>query len=53
VRYGYARAAEGGAGEEERRRDEGTGKRAKEVARAVGGKATEAWVIYRTPMIIL
>jgi hypothetical protein len=27
----YARAAEGGAGEEERRRDEGTGERAKEV----------------------
>jgi hypothetical protein len=27
---------EGGAGEEESRRDEGTGKRAKEVARAIG-----------------
>jgi hypothetical protein len=40
----YARAAEGGAGEEERRRDEGTGERAKEVARAVGGKA-RAWVM--------
>jgi hypothetical protein len=40
-------AAEGGAGagEEERRRDEGTGDGAKEVARAAGGKATGAWVI--------
>jgi hypothetical protein len=37
--------AEGGAGEEERRRDEGTGDRAKEVARAAGGKAAGAWVI--------
>jgi hypothetical protein len=41
----YARAAEGGAGEEERRRDEGTGERAKEVARAAGGKAAGVWVI--------
>jgi hypothetical protein len=41
----YARAAEGGAGEEERRKDEGTGERAKEAARAVCGKATGAWVI--------
>jgi hypothetical protein len=40
----YARAAEGGAGEEERRRDEGTGDRAKEVARTAGGKAAGAWV---------
>jgi hypothetical protein len=31
--------------EEERRRDEGTGGRAKEVARTVAGKATGAWVI--------
>jgi hypothetical protein len=35
----------GGAGEEERRRDEGTGEGAKEVARAGGGKAAGAWVI--------
>ena len=41
----YARAAEGGAGEEERRRDEGTGNRAKEVARTAGGKATGARAI--------
>ena len=45
----YAKAAEGGAGEEERRRDEGTGEGAKEVARvltrAAGGKAAGAWVI--------
>ena len=42
----YARAAEGGAGEEGRRRGEVTGERAKEVAQAVGGKATAtgAWV---------
>jgi hypothetical protein len=40
-----ARAAEGGAGEEKRRRNEGTGERAKEVARAAGGKAAGAWVI--------
>jgi hypothetical protein len=41
------KAAEGGAGEEERRRDEGTGEgaKAKEVARAAGGKAAGAWVI--------
>jgi hypothetical protein len=39
-----ARAAEGGAGEEERR-DEGTGEGAKEVARTAGGKAAGAWVI--------
>ena len=32
----------GGAGEEERRRDEGTGNRAKEVARTAGGKAAGA-----------
>ena len=38
----YARVAEGGAGEEERRRDEGTGNRAKEVARAAGGRAKAA-----------
>ena len=37
--------AEGGAGEEERRRDEGTGKRAKEVARTADGKAAGARVI--------
>jgi hypothetical protein len=41
----YARAAEGGAGEEERRREEGTGNRAKEVARTAGGKAAGARVI--------
>jgi hypothetical protein len=44
VRYQvcYARAPEGGAEEKE-----GTGERAKdkEAARAVGGKATGAWVI--------
>jgi hypothetical protein len=38
----YARAAEGGAGEEKRRRDEGTGEGAKEVARTAGGKAAGA-----------
>jgi hypothetical protein len=39
--------AERGAGEEERRRDEGTRKRAKakEVARTAGGKAAGARVI--------
>jgi hypothetical protein len=37
--------AEGGAGEEERRRDEGTGEGVKEVARTAGGKAAGAWVI--------
>jgi hypothetical protein len=43
----YARAAEGSAGEDERRRDEGTGDRAKAVARAAGGEAAGAgaWVI--------
>ena len=41
----YARAAEGGTGEEERRRDEGTGDKAKEAARAADGTAAEAWVI--------
>jgi hypothetical protein len=41
----YARAAEGGAGEEERRRDEGTGEGAKEVALAAAGKAAGAWVM--------
>ena len=41
----YAGAAERGAGEEERRRDEGTGDGAKEVARAAGGKAAGAWMI--------
>ena len=40
----YARAAEGGA-EEERRRDEGTGEGAKQVAWGAGGKAAGAWVI--------
>jgi hypothetical protein len=35
---------QGGAGEEERRRDEGTRKRAKEVARTAGGKAAGARV---------
>ena len=41
----YARAVEGGAGEEGRRRDEGTGEGAKEVARTAGGEAAGA----RTP----
>jgi hypothetical protein len=36
---------EGGAGEEERRGDEGTGGGAKEVARTAGGEAAGAWVI--------
>ena len=36
----------GAQGEEERRRDEGTGERAKEVARALVGKATGARVIW-------
>jgi hypothetical protein len=40
----YAGAAERGAGEEERRRDEGTGDGAKEVARSAGGKAAGARV---------
>jgi hypothetical protein len=33
------KGSRGGAGEEERRRDEGTGERAKEVARTACGKA--------------
>jgi hypothetical protein len=41
----YSGAAERGAGEEERRRDEGTGDRAKEVARTGGGEAAGARVI--------
>ena len=41
----YAREAERGAGEEERRRDEGTGDGAKEVTRAAGVKAAGARVI--------
>ena len=41
----YAGAVERGAGEEERRRDEGTGDGAKEVARTAGGKAAGARVI--------
>jgi hypothetical protein len=41
----YAREAERGAGEEERRRDEGPGKGAKEVARTAGGEAAGARVI--------
>jgi hypothetical protein len=42
----YTGAAERGAGEEERRRDEGTGDGAKkEVARTAGGKAAGARVI--------
>jgi hypothetical protein len=41
----YAGAAERGAGEEERRRDEGTGDGAKEVARSAGGKAAGARAI--------
>jgi hypothetical protein len=40
-----SREAERGAGEEERRRDEGTGDGAKEVARTAGGKAAGARVI--------
>jgi hypothetical protein len=47
VRYamrGKQRGAQG-AGEEERRRDEGTGDRAKEAARTAGGKAAGALVI--------
>jgi hypothetical protein len=35
----------GGRRAQERRRDEGTGDRAKEAARAAGGKAAGAWVI--------
>jgi hypothetical protein len=43
----YAGAAERGAGEDERRRrrDEGTGDGAKEVARTAGGKAVGARAI--------
>ena len=41
----YAGAAERGAGEAERRKDEGTGEGAKEVARAAGGEASGARVI--------
>jgi hypothetical protein len=37
--------AEGGAGKEERRGDDRTRKRAKEVARAAGGKAAGARVV--------
>ena len=40
-----AGAAERGAGEEERRRDEGTGDGAKEVARTAGGKAAGASIV--------
>jgi hypothetical protein len=40
-----AGAAERGAGEEERRRDKGTGDGAKEVARTAGGEAAGAEVI--------
>ena len=39
------KGSRGGAGEEERRRDEGAGEGVKEVARAAGGKAAGAWVI--------
>jgi hypothetical protein len=45
VRYAMRGQQKGGAGEEERRRDEGTGNRAKEVARAAGDKAAGARVI--------
>jgi hypothetical protein len=41
----YAGAAERGAGGEERRRDEGTGDGAKEVARTAGVKAAGARAI--------
>jgi hypothetical protein len=41
----HAGEAERGAGEEERRRDEGTGDGAKEVARAAGGEAAGARMI--------
>ena len=41
----YAREAERGAEEGGRRRDEGTRKRAKEVARTAGGKAAGARVV--------
>jgi hypothetical protein len=42
LRHAMQEQQGGGAGEEERRRDERTGERTKEVARAVGGKATGA-----------
>jgi hypothetical protein len=47
VRYAmcYARAAEGGAVEGERRRSDGTGEGGKEVGRTAGGKAAGALVI--------
>jgi hypothetical protein len=45
VQYAMLGAAERGAGEEERRRDEGTGDGAKEVARTAGGKAAGARAI--------
>ena len=45
VRYAVQGQQRGGAGEEERRRDEGTEDRAKEVARTAGGKVAGAWVI--------
>jgi hypothetical protein len=41
----YAGATERGAGEGERRRDEGTGNGAKEVARTAGGEAAGARAI--------
>ena len=44
-RRGDEGTRKGGAGEEERRRDERTRKRAKEVARTAGGKAAGARVI--------
>jgi hypothetical protein len=40
-----AGAAEGGAGEEERRRDEGTGELAKEAVRAVEGAVLVAMLV--------
>jgi hypothetical protein len=45
VRHAMQGQQRGDAGEEERRRDEGTGDRAKEVARTASGKAAGAWVI--------
>jgi len=42
MRYAMQGTAEKGAGEEERRRDEGTGEGAKEVARTAGGEAAGA-----------
>jgi hypothetical protein len=41
----YVRAAEGGAGEDEKRRDEGTGEGEVARTRTAGGKAAGAWVI--------